>query len=139
VNSIDREMTSELSRLGYSGVVWGLGGSNSIGFPPILNYGTDELKDALCPGIINGSIRVCLGITEPHAGSDVAGIQTTAQKTQDGKHYIVNGQKKWYNSSMEYGVIEGSRTVSGAIMSPLLFGRMEQKVLPEGSQSSLFR
>lgn len=132
------KMTSELSRLGYSGVVWGLGGSNSIGFPPILNYGTEELKDALCPGIINGNIRVCLGVTEPQAGSDVAGIQTTAEKTQDGKYYVVNGQKKWYDSSMEYGVIEGSRTVSGAIMSPLLFGRAEPKVLLRGSQYSLF-
>jgi alkylation response protein AidB-like acyl-CoA dehydrogenase len=93
-------MNSELSRLGYGGVVWGLGGSNSIGFPPILNYGTEDLKDALCPGIINGRIRVCLGITEPQAGSDVAGIQTTAQKMPDGKHYIVNGQKKWYVKSL---------------------------------------
>ena len=109
-----------------------------IGFPPILNYGTEKLKDALCPGIINGTIRVCLGITEPQAGSDVAGIQTTAQKTPDGKHYIVNGQKKWSGSSIEYGVIEGSRTVSGAIMSPLLFGREGRKVLPEGSQSSSY-
>jgi Acyl-CoA dehydrogenase, middle domain/Acyl-CoA dehydrogenase, N-terminal domain len=131
-------MTSELSRLGYSGVVWGLGGSNSIGFPPILNYGTEDLKDALCPGIINGSIRVCLGITEPQAGSDVAGIQTTAQKTQDGKYYIVNGQKKWYFSIFEFGLTEGSQTVFGAIMSPLLFGPVEQKVPPEGSQCLLF-
>jgi alkylation response protein AidB-like acyl-CoA dehydrogenase len=131
-------VTSELSRLGYSGVVWGLGGSNSIGFPPILNYGTEELKDALCPGIINGSIRVCLGITEPQAGSDVSGIQTTAEKTQHGNHYIVNGTKKWYRSILELGVIEGSRTAFGVIMLLLLFGREERKLVPEGSQSSLY-
>jgi alkylation response protein AidB-like acyl-CoA dehydrogenase len=77
-------------------VSWGLGGGNSIGFPPILNYGTVSLKRKLLPGIINGSIRVCLGITEPNAGSDVAGIRTTANLSPDGKHYIVNGQKKWY-------------------------------------------
>ena len=89
------KVTDELTRCGYTGVAWGLGGGNSIGFPPILNYGTEELKDKLLPGIIRGDIRVCLGITEPQAGSDVAGIQTTAHKTKDGKHYIVNGQKKW--------------------------------------------
>ena len=72
-----------------------MGGGNSIGFPPILNYGSEELKEKLLAGIINGSIRVCLGITEPHAGSDVARIRTTAEKSSDGKHYIVNGQKKW--------------------------------------------
>jgi alkylation response protein AidB-like acyl-CoA dehydrogenase len=54
------------------------------------------LKQTLLPGIINGSIRICLGITEPHAGSDVAGIRTTAKLSKDGKNYIVNGQKKWY-------------------------------------------
>jgi alkylation response protein AidB-like acyl-CoA dehydrogenase len=90
------QCTDEITRLGSLGVVWGLGGGNGIGFPPILNYGTEELKNRLLVGIINGDIRVCLGITEPQAGSDVAGIQTTAQKTEDGKHYIVNGQKKWY-------------------------------------------
>jgi alkylation response protein AidB-like acyl-CoA dehydrogenase len=78
------------------GVIWGLGGGDSLGCPPILNYGSEELKDQLLPGIIDGSIRVCLGITEPHAGSDVAQIRTTAEKSSDGKHYIVNGQKKWY-------------------------------------------
>ena len=78
------------------GVSWGLGGGNSIGVPPILNYGTGQLKQLLLPGILNGTIRLCLGITEPHAGSDVAGIRTTAKKSHDGTHYIVNGQKKWY-------------------------------------------
>jgi len=76
-------------------VVWGLGGSNSIALPPILNYGSEEIKEKVVPGVINGSLRICLGITEPQAGSDVAGIQTTAKKSEDGKHYIVNGQKKW--------------------------------------------
>jgi alkylation response protein AidB-like acyl-CoA dehydrogenase len=91
------QCTDEITRLGSLGVVWGLGGGNGIGFPPLLNYGTEELKDRLIPGIIKGDIRICLGITEPQAGSDVAGIRTTAQKTEDGKHYIVNGQKKWYH------------------------------------------
>jgi alkylation response protein AidB-like acyl-CoA dehydrogenase len=37
---------------------------------------------------------ICLAITEPSAGSDVANLKTTAVKTPDGKHYIVNGEKK---------------------------------------------
>jgi len=85
-----------MSRLGYTGVTWGLGGGNGIGLPPVLNYGSEELKRRIVPGVVKGEIRVCLGITEPQAGSDVAGIRTTAEKTKDGKHYIVNGQKKWY-------------------------------------------
>ena len=96
VDDDQQQLNDELTRLGYIGVLWALGGGNSIGFPPILNYGSEELKDKLLPGIIDGSIRVCLGVTEPQAGSDVAGVQTTAQKSSDGKYYVVNGQKKWY-------------------------------------------
>jgi len=90
------QVSDELARLGYLGVIWGLGGGNAIGLPPILNYGSDTLKEQIIPGVINGTLRLCLGITEPQAGSDVAGIGTTAEKTPDGKYYIVNGQKKWY-------------------------------------------
>lgn len=43
---------------------------------------------------------MCLAITEPSAGSDVAGIQTTATKSSDGKHYIVNGHKKWITNGI---------------------------------------
>ena len=45
--------------------------------------------------VLSGSKRICLAITEPNAGSDVASITSTAVKTADGKHYIVNGVKKW--------------------------------------------
>ena len=37
-----------------------------------------------------------MAITEPYAGSDVANIQCEAKKSEDGKHYIVNGEKKWF-------------------------------------------
>jgi alkylation response protein AidB-like acyl-CoA dehydrogenase len=43
---------------------------------------------------------MCLAITEPSAGSDVKNIQTTAEKTADGKYYIVNGEKKISYSSL---------------------------------------
>jgi alkylation response protein AidB-like acyl-CoA dehydrogenase len=46
------------------------------------------------PEILTGKKRICLAITEPSAGSDVKNIATTAEKTADGKYYIVNGEKK---------------------------------------------
>ncbi|KAM3087001.1 hypothetical protein ACMFMG_001110 [Clarireedia jacksonii] len=91
-------VTDELSRVGYTGVLWGLGGGNGIGVPPIVNFGTDEQKSRFLPGVANGSIRFCLGITEPDAGSDVANIKTTA--TREGNHYIVNGSKKWITNGI---------------------------------------
>jgi alkylation response protein AidB-like acyl-CoA dehydrogenase len=46
-------------------VIWGLGGGNGIGVPPIVNFGTPEQKARFLPSVADGSIRFCLGITEP--------------------------------------------------------------------------
>ncbi|KFY69987.1 hypothetical protein V499_09558 [Pseudogymnoascus sp. VKM F-103] len=91
-------ITDELARVGYTGILWGLGGGNGIGVPPIANFGTQEQKDRFLPGVADGSIRFCLGITEPDAGSDVANIKTTA--IRQGDHYIVNGSKKWITNGI---------------------------------------
>lgn len=50
---------------GYTGVLWGLGGGSGIGVPPIVNFGNEEQKKRFLPGVANGTIRFCLGITEP--------------------------------------------------------------------------
>lgn len=52
------------------------------------------------PQILQGQKRISLAITEPSAGSDVRNITTTAEKTPDGKHYIVNGEKKWITNGI---------------------------------------
>ena len=46
------------------------------------------------PEILSGQKKICLAVTEPSCGSDVRNLTTTAEKTPDGKHYIVNGEKK---------------------------------------------
>ncbi|KAH6671949.1 acyl-CoA dehydrogenase/oxidase [Halenospora varia] len=91
-------VTDEQSRVGYTGVLWGLGGGNGIGVPPIVNFGTREQKEKFLPGVADGSVRFCLGITEPDAGSDVANIKTTA--IRKGDNYIVNGSKKWITNGI---------------------------------------
>ncbi|TPX32506.1 hypothetical protein SmJEL517_g04380 [Synchytrium microbalum] len=67
----------------------------SIALPAVMNFGTAAQKKQLVPSALRGEITVALAISEPYAGSDVANILTTAVKTADGKHYIVNGEKKW--------------------------------------------
>jgi len=69
-------------------------GGLQIGAPPLINFGSKELKAKVLPSILRGDKRICLAITEPEAGSDVKNISTTARKTDDGKFYIVNGSKK---------------------------------------------
>jgi len=60
-----------------------------------LKFGPKALKDKVAKPCLTGEKVICLAITEPYAGSDVQNIQTVAKKTPDGKHYIVNGEKKW--------------------------------------------
>lgn len=63
-----------------------------IGLPCVMNYMKDEKrKQAIMDEVFSGKKKICLAITEAFAGSDVAGLRTTAVKTPDGKHYIVNG------------------------------------------------
>lgn len=88
-------LTDELSRAGSGGLVWNLLGGFGIGCPPIVRFGKQTLIDRILPGILNGDKRTCLAITEPDAGSDVANLTCEAKLSDDGKHYIVNGEKKW--------------------------------------------
>ncbi|KAH8671512.1 acyl-CoA dehydrogenase-like protein [Xylariales sp. PMI_506] len=71
------------------------GGANVIGLPPIINHGSEAQKQRWLPGLFTGEVDFCLGITEASGGSDVGNLRTTATKTADGKHYVVNGTKKW--------------------------------------------
>ncbi|KAJ5611082.1 hypothetical protein N7510_007801 [Penicillium lagena] len=91
-------VSDEMTRVGFVGVIWGLGGGNGIGCPPVARFGTPEQRRRWLPGVAKGDIRFCLGITEPDAGSDVANIRTTAKR--DGDHYIVNGAKKWITNGL---------------------------------------
>ena len=67
----------------------------AFGVPPVLKFGSRQLQERFLPELLLGKKRICIAITEPEAGSDVANLQTTAEKTLDGQHYIVNGTKKW--------------------------------------------
>ena len=70
---------------------------NSFGIsmlgPALLKYGSEEQKLDHLPKIARGEIRWCQGYSEPNAGSDLAGLATSAEDAGD--HYIVNGQKVW--------------------------------------------
>lgn len=69
----------------------GLLGGKVIGLPPVLNFGSDEIKAKVVPEVLDGKKFICLAISEAQAGSDVMGLQTTAVKSEDGKSWIING------------------------------------------------
>ncbi|KAF1920679.1 acyl-CoA dehydrogenase family protein [Ampelomyces quisqualis] len=73
-----------------------------------------ELKTRVVNEVLTGKKKICLAITEAFAGSDVAGLRTTAELTPDGKHYIIRGTKKWITNGMfcDYFVV-GCKTDQG--------------------------
>jgi alkylation response protein AidB-like acyl-CoA dehydrogenase len=93
-------VTDEISRAASGGLVWNLIGGFGIGMPPIMKYARKALRDRIAPGILQGDKRICLAITEPDAGSDVANLSCEAKLSEDGKHYIVNGEKKWITNGI---------------------------------------
>lgn len=66
-----------------------------IGTLPILYFGTPEQKEKYIPKLITGEWAGAYGLTEPNSGSDALGAKTTARLSDDGKHYLLNGQKCW--------------------------------------------
>lgn len=65
-----------------------------IGLPPVLNFGSEELKNRIVPDVFAGKKFISLAISEAFAGSDVAGLRTTAVKSEDGSYWTINGTKK---------------------------------------------
>lgn len=120
----DLILMDEISRCGYVGIVFGMAAGNIIGLPPVLNFGTAAQKARFVPDTLKGKTKFCLGVTEPDAGSDVAGIVTTA--TRKGDVYVVNGAKKWITNGIwaDYctaAVRTGGPSVNGisALVIPL--------------------
>jgi alkylation response protein AidB-like acyl-CoA dehydrogenase len=66
-----------------------------IGTLPILYFGTPEQKQKYIPRLISGEWAGAYGLTEPNSGSDALGAKTTAKLSDDGKYYLLNGQKCW--------------------------------------------
>lgn len=84
-----------MNRSGIAGPSGSLTAGTNFGVPPIIKFGSKRLQEKFLPELLTGKKRSCIAITEPGAGSDVANIATTAKKSADGKHYIINGTKKW--------------------------------------------
>lgn len=75
------------------------GAHTGIGTLPILYYGTEEQKQKYLPLLASGEWKACYCLTEPDAGSDANSGKTKAKLSDDGKHYIINGQKMWISNA----------------------------------------
>lgn len=70
-----------------------------IGMLPILYFGTEEQKRKYLPGMCSGALISAYCLTEPESGSDALAAKTRADLTEDGQHYILNGQKMWISNA----------------------------------------
>ena len=94
-------LTEELERVG-SGLI-GVGLHNDIVVPYLNKYGTEEQKIRWLPKCITGELITAIAMTEPNAGSDLAGIKSTAIK--EGDYYLLNGQKTFITNGINSDLI----------------------------------
>ncbi|TSC31572.1 acyl-CoA dehydrogenase family protein [Corallococcus sp. Z5C101001] len=91
-------LLEELGRCGSGGVAAGLGAQFTISTGPLHLYATEAQKQRWLAPAIRGQKIGALGITEPDAGSDVAGLRTTAHR--EGDHYVINGSKTYITNGV---------------------------------------
>ena len=76
-----------------------LGAHTGIGMLPILYYGTEEQKNKYLPPCVSGDKFAAYCLTEPTSGSDALSAKTQAVLSEDGTHYVLNGQKMWITNA----------------------------------------
>ena len=96
-------LAEEMTYANCGGLAMGVAVHTDMAMPPILAFGTEEQKQEWVVPAIKGEKILCLGITEPDAGSDVSGIKTRAVK--DGNEYVINGSKTYITNGHRADVI----------------------------------
>ena len=95
--SYNMVVVEELGRISCGGVSMAIGVQTDMATPALARFGSAELRAKYLTPAIAGDMVASIAVSEPHAGSDVAAIKTTAVK--DGDDYIINGTKMWITNS----------------------------------------
>jgi alkylation response protein AidB-like acyl-CoA dehydrogenase len=98
-------LAEEIVHSHCGGLAMGLAVQTDMAMPPILAFGTEEQKQEWAAPAIRGEKILCLGITEPDAGSDVAGIKTRAVRDEGTGEYVINGSKTYITNGHRAHVI----------------------------------
>ncbi len=91
-------LCEEMARIGSGGTAAGIGAHVNIATPPIWKFGTEEQQRRYLVPAVKGELIGALGITEPGAGSDVAGLRTSAERVDAG--WVVNGEKTYITNGV---------------------------------------
>lgn len=95
---ITATMINEALGAGHSYSV-AMAAHTGIGSLPVLYFGTEAQKEKYLPRLATGEIKASYALSEPDAGSDALSVRTTATLSEDGKYYLLNGQKCWITNS----------------------------------------
>ncbi len=115
-----------------------------IGMLPILYYGTPEQKNKYLPGAINGDVKAAYCLTEPSSGSDALAAKSRADLSEDGTHYILNGQKMWISNAgwadiyIVFAQVDGNKFTGFIVerdLEGLTLGAEEDKLGIKGSST----
>jgi alkylation response protein AidB-like acyl-CoA dehydrogenase len=98
-------LAEELVRGRSGGLTMGVAVQTDMALPPILKFGSEQQKLQWAAPAIAGEKILCLGITEPDAGSDVAGIRTRAAYDETAGEYVINGSKTYITNGHRADVI----------------------------------
>jgi alkylation response protein AidB-like acyl-CoA dehydrogenase len=96
-------LTEEVHRAGLNGAALGFALHNDICLPYLLAYGTPAQRERWLPGVARGDLILAIAMTEPGAGSDLAGIATTALR--DGDAYVLNGSKTFITNGINADLV----------------------------------
>ncbi|TVR88053.1 MAG: acyl-CoA dehydrogenase [Saprospirales bacterium] len=99
-----------------------------IGMLPILYYGTEEQKKKYLPSMSDGSLIGAYCLTEPGSGSDALAAKSHAELTEDGKHYLLNGQKMWISNAGFAGVFIVFAKIDGEKFTAFIVDRDSEGV-----------
>jgi alkylation response protein AidB-like acyl-CoA dehydrogenase len=94
-------LAAEVSRVGASGLGFGL--HNDVVAPYLMDLCTDEQKARWLPGFVRGEIITAIAMTEPGAGSDLQGLQTTARR--EGDDWVLNGSKTFITNGINADLV----------------------------------
>ncbi len=92
-------MAEELGAIKCGGVPMAIGVQTDMATPALARFGSDEVRREFLAPAIAGDAVACIGVSEPGAGSDVAGIKTTARS--DGDDYVISGGKMWITNGVK--------------------------------------
>jgi citronellyl-CoA dehydrogenase len=92
-------MAETLGNVRCGGVPMAIGVQTDMATPALARFGSDDLRREFLAPAIAGDMVACVGVSEPGAGSDVAGLRTSAR--QDGGDYVINGGKMWITNGTQ--------------------------------------